>query len=1338
MSPHDTAPPPPAPGSRRRLLRWLLVAALPALVLAVPVALWFWAASPGSLGTTLSWVQRYLEHQPPASGRLHIEHAQGSLRLGGRIALLRWTQDGLTVQAQGVRLQWTPALLPTLLTQRRLDIAELHADRVDITDERTPTPGDSEPPITSAELPLGIDLPWSVDALALRGDTPIELTQLRGHYAYGQAAALGHGHAHQLRLDSLHWADGAYQGTLVLGAPSPMPLRLQAQGQIRLAIPEGTAQDLLAELHVEGTLAHADAALDTRLLLRQTDSDNAPAPAALDAHARIEPWNARQPVAALQAQLRRLNLAGLWPQAPQTALSGQATAQASGTQWQAQVVLDNERPAPVDQGGLPLGQLRLALTQAGPDWHIHDLQARLGEGALRGEARLRAGPGPLWQGPWSGRLQLERLDPSTLWSVLAPGQLNGTLDAQTQTTEDGDAFTTTFTGQLARSPQAGRRGNGPTLLDTLDLRGRWQARADAPAQGLLTLERLQARGAGVSLAGRSSLNLANHQLDGALEASAPGLTARWHGLAAPATGQGELALHLSDATATQGWVASLQALPLIGPAVRDNLGPWLDARLQGQASAVARWQGGLAPLGIPAPAGTPAATAHPRPLHLDLDLQVPGLSLQNADSTPAWELRDTRLQLAGPPTALDARLTALLRGAPGEFTALARGRLQPAWPAPAATMAGLPASVRLQVDELALTARPSPSATAPWQLSATQGFAIDWRQPHGGPLLETGAVKLTLQAPQAPTASTPARLQWEHLRWHRGALSTQGSLGNLPLAWADLLTAQGDPAGGALTRAGIVTDLMLQGQWELVLPEGSKELPRVQLALQRQSGDLTVRTDALPAPVTAGVRTARLDVSTQGQTVHSRLQWDTRELGQIEASAQTALAPPSGEQPAWHWPEQAPLSGQVRAHVPEAGVWSALAPPGWRVQGSLDAQVELAGTRAEPRWGGTLDARQLAVSSVVEGIAFTGGQLLARLDGDRLRLERLHLQGPGGASEGGVFEATGSALWRPVTRDGRTRREPLIELQATARQLRVSNRPDRRLTLSGDVQARLDGPALDVRGALTADNALFILPDEFTPTLGADVVVRLRGERPVPPSALPVQSQVNVQINLGPQFEVRGQGLATRLVGRLNVLSTPALPSLRVVGEVRTRSGTYRAYGQQLAIETGVLRFSGPYDDPALDIVAIRPNLRDQRVGVQILGTAQRPQVNLFSDPDMPDSEKLAWLVLGRPATGAGAEAAVLQQAALALLAGNGEGVGGRVAGFLGLDQLDIVDRGESGDALSLGKRLSNRLYVNYERGLLSTLGTVAVFYDLSRWLTLRARAGEENAIDLIFQREFD
>jgi translocation and assembly module TamB len=197
---------------------------------------------------------------------------------------------------------------------------------------------------------------------------------------------------------------------------------------------------------------------------------------------------------------------------------------------------------------------------------------------------------------------------------------------------------------------------------------------------------------------------------------------------------------------------------------------------------------------------------------------------------------------------------------------------------------------------------------------------------------------------------------------------------------------------------------------------------------------------------------------------------------------------------------------------------------------------------------------------------------------------------------------------------------------------------------------------------------------------------------------------------------------------------------------VRTVSGTYRAYGQQLSIDTGVLRFTGPYDDPTLDILAMRPQPISgaQRVGVQITGSAQSPRVRLYADPELPDSEKLAWLVLGRPATGAGAEAAVLQQAAMALLTRNNSGADAGFASLIGLDELGFTGQTTNADgtttaaALTVGKRISNDLYLAYERSLAGTMGTVSIFYDLSRRLTLRARAGEENAIDLIFTQRYD
>jgi translocation and assembly module TamB len=201
----------------------------------------------------------------------------------------------------------------------------------------------------------------------------------------------------------------------------------------------------------------------------------------------------------------------------------------------------------------------------------------------------------------------------------------------------------------------------------------------------------------------------------------------------------------------------------------------------------------------------------------------------------------------------------------------------------------------------------------------------------------------------------------------------------------------------------------------------------------------------------------------------------------------------------------------------------------------------------------------------------------------------------------------------------------------------------------------------------------------------------------------------------------------------------------RLTGELHTVNGTYRAYGQRLNIEEGTLRFSGAYDNPALDIRALRPNLT-QEVGVQISGTAQLPVVRLYSDPDMPDADKLSWLVLGHAGSNGGAETAMLQQAAMALLAGNGKApVEGLINAF-GLDEVSLgraattnLDGSTGTEAtVKLGKRISRDFYVAYESSLAGAMGTFYVFYDLSRRFTLRGQSGAQNAVDLIFTTRYD
>ena len=169
----------------------------------------------------------------------------------------------------------------------------------------------------------------------------------------------------------------------------------------------------------------------------------------------------------------------------------------------------------------------------------------------------------------------------------------------------------------------------------------------------------------------------------------------------------------------------------------------------------------------------------------------------------------------------------------------------------------------------------------------------------------------------------------------------------------------------------------------------------------------------------------------------------------------------------------------------------------------------------------------------------------------------------------------------------------------------------------------------------------------------------------------------------------------------------------------------------------GIIRFTGSTENPAIDVLAIRPNI-SQRVGVQVTGTAFAPFVRLYSEPDLPDAEKLAWLVTGRPAPATGAESALVQQAALALLASRSGGGRQGVAATLGLDELSFRREGPEGPSLTLGKRFSRNFYAAYERSLSGAMGTLFIFYDVTRRLTVRGQAGERTAVDLIYTLEFD
>jgi translocation and assembly module TamB len=376
---------------------------------------------------------------------------------------------------------------------------------------------------------------------------------------------------------------------------------------------------------------------------------------------------------------------------------------------------------------------------------------------------------------------------------------------------------------------------------------------------------------------------------------------------------------------------------------------------------------------------------------------------------------------------------------------------------------------------------------------------------------------------------------------------------------------------------------------------------------------------------------------------------------------------------------------------------------------------------------------------VVDGIELRNGRLRAQLSGQRLVVNEFLLRGSeeGGAG-GGTVVATGEGRWTP--------QGPAFQAHAVLSQLRASIRSDRQLTISGPVDARMDGTSTTVTGELRVDRARIQIPNESPPKLGDDVVVRnapgvaaTEAERQARPAASTAPGRraltLRVGFDLGDDFRVSGRGVDTRLAGTLQVEGGGnGLPQL--VGIIHTVGGTYEAYGQRMNIERGELRFTGAADNPALDLLAVRPNMT-LKVGVQVTGRAQSPHVELYSDAGLSDAETLSYVVLGRSSAGSGAETALLQRAAAALLAGR-SGTGKGIAGSLGLDDLTVSNDGTAGPVVRLGKRFASNFYAAYERSLSGAIGTLFIFYDVSQRVTVRAEAGERTGLDLIFTFAFD
>ena len=584
----------------------------------------------------------------------------------------------------------------------------------------------------------------------------------------------------------------------------------------------------------------------------------------------------------------------------------------------------------------------------------------------------------------------------------------------------------------------------------------------------------------------------------------------------------------------------------------------------------------------------------------------------------------------------------------------------------------------------------------------------------------------------------PGRMSWPevgtlHLAWQ-----------NLPLALLrpylpQALLAQGRLGGHADGGWGPAGKLNLQG--EAAVEKG-------RLKWRQPAGE-----------VTAQVQKARLAWNWQGAQLQGTLELKLAEYGQARGSFSlplparfpTALA------------VAAPLQAKFSANLREKGLLGALFPAMIQEShGQVDLALQVGGTWQAPQLSGTAQLSSAGGYLPSLGINLQKVALQVELAGREIRLSRIAI-----TSGAGTLQGSGMVhlqQWRLAN----------YELKLKGKNFQLLHLPEKEVLASPDLVVRGSPGKVSISGEVKLPRVRV-------------TGVRERGEVRASPDAvvvdvparevkkLPFALDLRVKVVLGEHVTVKMMGIDARLGGEV-LVRAQGLQQVTASGEIHVVQGTYAAYGIKLDISRGKVYFAGgPVDRPTLDILAVR-KVQDVQVGVSVSGTPRQPLVKLYSDPAMPDTEILSYLVLGHPLGSDTSQANLLMVAANALLSrGESASLQDQLKNRLGLDVLSIQSGtgtststapaalssvpsvpvpaaaaaaaatrpSTSGGAIAssvvtVGKYLTPQIYVSYGYSVFSRTNVFHLRYDLSRHWQVQSTMGTDSGVDLFYKINLD
>ncbi|MCR6502670.1 translocation/assembly module TamB [Shinella sp. CPCC 101442] len=431
-----------------------------------------------------------------------------------------------------------------------------------------------------------------------------------------------------------------------------------------------------------------------------------------------------------------------------------------------------------------------------------------------------------------------------------------------------------------------------------------------------------------------------------------------------------------------------------------------------------------------------------------------------------------------------------------------------------------------------------------------------------------------------------------------------------------------------------------------------------------------------------------------------------------------------------------PLGLNFRGTVPFGLLQGQLSAQGFVLTGNANVDLAIGGTAAAPSVTGSITAGGARLVDVRRNLAVENLTIRVTMDGRQAVIETVS----GRVSTGGQLSASGRVGIAPASG---------FPVDVTM-QLRDVTYVDGTLVtanVSGDITLRGPVAGLALGGKVHINRANVTIPQRLPATL-SEINIKHRN---APAEVKRMKADVNrdqgssgatrgialdLTIEAPGQLFVRGRGINAELGGSLRVTGTSTAPV--VSGGFELERGRMEILTRRLDFTSAHIGFAGGLV-PTVNLVA-GSSAGTTEITVTVAGVASNPTVTFASSPSLPQDEILAQLIFNRSMSNLSAvQIAQLASAASQLAGGRSTGLLDSLRSKLGVDDLDITTDAQGRAAVSAGKYLNERTYIELKQDPETNGAKAVINLDVGRGLKLRGEAGSGGSAGagIFYEKEY-